>query len=86
MDKVMELITMTGKTGTTGHNPIIALKVIDRKDCKDMWGRVLANGLYVRPIFEDDPERDDGYYDINIEALNDWGAAREVINWISKKF
>ncbi len=86
MELLAEIITVTKASGTTGHNPIIRLDVIDRVGCKDMFGQPLRDCLVVRPVYENNPNRDDGYYDICIEGDSPWGAVLDVVSELKRKF
>lgn len=68
------------------YNHIIALKLIDRKGCKDMFGMELPDGKYVRIVWSDNPDRNDGYYDICVEGNNTMGTLCDVFHAIEKIF
>lgn len=80
------ILDVTRVAGSEEHNHIQELKLIDRKGCKNMFGEPLMDGLYVRPVWSDNPDRDDGYYDINVEGDSPWGVACDVMQWLKKKF
>lgn len=84
LDYLLMAINETNRNLPTS-NHIIALKLIDRKDCVDMFGRKLHDGQYVRVVWSDDPNRDDGYYDINVEGDNAMGCLVDVMAWLNKK-
>lgn len=86
LDLLAQIVEVTGASGREPHNRIIGLKLIDRVDCKDMFGRDLPNGSYVRPIYSDNPERSDGYYDICVEGDSAWGAVCDVMKFLQHKF
>ena len=68
------------------YNHIIALKLIDRKGCKDMFGRELPDGKYVRIVWSDNPDRNDGYYDVCVDGDNTMGMLCDVFARIKKIF
>ena len=86
LDLFSKIIEVTGASGREPHNRIIGLKLIDRKGCKDMIGRPIRDGLFVRPIWSDNPDRNDGYYDICVEGDSPWGAICDVIKDLQYKF
>jgi hypothetical protein len=86
LDLLTELIDVTGASGKEPHNHIIGLKLIDRKGCRNFLGQALLNGEYVRPIWSDDPDRDDGYYDINVNGDSPWGAVCDVMKELKRRF
>lgn len=86
LDLMAEIIEVTSASGAEPHNRVIGLKLIDRKGCKDMFGRPLIDGKFVRPIWSDDPERNDGYYDICVEGDSPWGMIFDVMRWAHQKF
>ena len=79
------ILDVTKASGSEEHNHIQELRLIDRKGCKDMFGRPKIDGLFVRPIWSDDPDRDDGYYDINVEGDSPWGIVVDVMKWLNTK-
>lgn len=86
MELLAKIIDVTNASGKTPHNHIIDLQVIDRKGCKDVLGQPKRDGLFVRPIWSDNPERSDGYYDICIDGDSSWGAVVDVFKNLSKIF
>ena len=85
LNSLLQAIRETNNFGQDGHNSIVGLKLIDRKGCKDMFGSPKPDGKYVRVIWEDNPNRDDGYYDINVECLNTFGVLYTVMQWLNAK-
>lgn len=59
LNKICEALQMTRQfKPNVGHNGLVEIKYIRK-----------ANGTeYASPRFEDDPERSDGYYDVNISG------------------
>ena len=86
LDLLTEIIETTGASGKEPHNRIISLKLIDRKDCKNMFGQPIRDGLFVRPIWSDQPDRNDGYYDICVEGDSPWGAICDVMRELQRRF
>lgn len=79
------ILDITNASGNAEHNHIQELRLIDRKGCKDMLGNNKRDGLFVRPVWSDSPNRDDGYYDICVEGDNAWGAVIDVMRWLYEK-
>ena len=86
LDLFAEIIEVTSASGKEPHNRVIGLRLIERKGCVGMFGQPLQDGLYVRPIWSDNPERSDGYYDINVEGDSPWGAICDVMKSLHSKF
>lgn len=79
------ILDITEASGGKEHNHIQELRLIERKGCKNMFGQPLSDGLYVRPVWSNSPERNDGYYDINVEGDSPWGIAIDVMKWLKQK-
>lgn len=86
LDLLAQIVDVTGASGREPHNRVIGFKLIDRKGGEDIYGRSLLDGQYVRPIWSDDPERNDGYYDINVNGDSPWGMVYDVLTWARAKF
>lgn len=85
LDLLTQIIEVTGASGKAPHNHIIGFKLIDRKDCIGLYGNKLPDGMYVRPIWSDNPDRSDGYYDINVNGDSPWGAVCDVLKELQYK-
>ena len=86
LDLLAQVIEVTRASGSEPHNRIIGQKLIDRKDCVNMFGQKLSDGTYVRPIWSDNPDRNDGYYDINVNGDSPWGAVCDVMRELHHRF
>lgn len=86
LDLLAQIFELTGASGKAPNNRVINLKLIDRKGGTDMFGNPLRDGLFVRPVWSDDPERDDGYYDICVNGDSPWGMIYDVMRWANTKF
>ena len=85
IDYMCLAVMETRANGCEEHNHICGLKVIDLpEDVKRWWGWQ-EKGKYVRVIWSDSPDRDDGYYDININGSSAFGALSTVWKFIDKK-
>lgn len=81
LDKLAEaILVMTDHKG----NYISGFEIIQRYTPEETWCRKFAPGTYVRPIWNEDGARADGYYDIDITydspraAFNDvWRVIKE---------
>lgn len=81
LDKMAEAIAiMRDRKG----NYIAGFEIIQRFTPEETWCRRFVPGTYVRPIWNEDGARTDGYYDIDITydspsaAFSDvWKAIRE---------
>ena len=83
---IQAILDITEVCGNKGHNHIQELRLIDRKDCKNMFGQPIMDGWHVRPIWSNNPERNDGYYDINVEGDSPWGVACDVMRWLKNRY
>ena len=79
------ILDVTSASGSKDHNHIQELRLIDRKGCKDMFGRPKMDGLFVRPVWSDNPDRNDGYYDIPVEGDSPWGVAIDVMKFLKSR-
>lgn len=86
LDLLTEIISVTKASGSEEHNHITGLKLIERRNCKNMLGYNLRDGLFVRPIWSNNPDRDDGYYDICVEGDSPWGAVIDVMRDLERRF
>lgn len=58
LNKICETLQMSRQfQPNVGHNGLVEIRYIERN-----------GNEYASPRFEDDPERSDGYYDVNITA------------------
>lgn len=64
--------------GTPGNNPIVGLKLITREEDERTFFGFFPKGDYVRIQFENNPERNDGYYDVNVEGCSCFGMFEDV--------
>ena len=80
------ILDVTRASGSAEHNHIQELRLIERKGCKNMFGEPLMDGWYVRPIWSDNPERNDGYYDINVNGDSPWAVTIDVIKALRARF
>jgi len=80
LDYLCKAIMETRANGSEKNNHIQELRLIDIKDSEDS----LAYDQVVRPIWSDNPERNDGYYDINVSGDSAWAMILDVINDLKK--
>ena len=86
LDYFCKALRETRNLGIDEYNSVVALELIDRKGCKDMIGRPKPDGEYVRVRWSEDPERDDGYYDICVDGDNCFGMLMDVAKWFDKNY
>ena len=84
-DKLLEALNASGRNDAE-YNHIVGLKYIERKGCCNMLGQPLPDGEYIRVQWSNNPERDDGYYDINVNGDNAFGVLIDVVQYLNKKF
>lgn len=82
LDYLCKAIMETRANGSERNNHIQELRFIDAKDSKED----LRYEQVVRPIWSNNPERNDGYYDINVTGDSAWGMIIDVINNLDKIF
>lgn len=75
-NKLCELLRMTTNLGSEKNNPLVELRYI-KKDNGDE---------FVRPLFASDPERSDGYYDVNVTGDNCMGILTDVYTKFIKHY
>ena len=75
-NKLCELLRMTGNLGSQTSNPIVELRYIKKDNGDEI----------VRPLFKSDPNRSDGYYDVNVTGDNCMGILTDVYNHFIKHF
>lgn len=72
--------------GSEKHNHICELRLIEIKEpIHQMWGWQYP-GKYVRIVWSDSPERDDGYYDVYVDGDSAWGMFIDVFKRIKYIF
>ena len=74
LDYLCKAIMETRANGSEGNNHIQELRLLN--------GKEIGNPRYeevVRPIWSNNPTRDDGYYDINVTGDSAWGMMLDVI-------
>ena len=74
LDYLCKAIMETRANGSESNNHIKELKLIDGKEPYEQ---------VVRPIWSDNPDRNDGYYDINVTGDSAWAMIKDVINSLS---
>ena len=84
LNHLCDAIRETRNLGVDEHNSILELRLIERKGAKDMFGRSLQDGMYVRPIWSHNPNRDDGYYDIPVDGCNTMGVLCSVWDFLRR--
>lgn len=68
-------------------NHIIRFDLVERaKPETNGFGAVFNPGDYVRPVWSDNPERNDGYYDINVSGESVNGVFYSVTRWLTKHY
>lgn len=85
LDYLCKAIMEMRANGTVEHNHIMGLKLMHRDKPETTWCRNLPEGDYVRIIWSDDPERDDGYYDIYVDGDSAFGVFEDVWKVIRQK-
>ena len=83
LDHLCMAIMETRANGSEKYNHIQELRLINRRGCKNQLGELLPDGMYVRPIWSDHPDRNDGYYDINVNGDSAWAMIKDVVEALS---
>ena len=78
LDYLCKAIMETCANGSEQHNHVQELRLLERKDNPN-----LRYDTVVRPIWSDNPERNDGYYDINVSGDSAWGMIKDVVNYLN---
>lgn len=85
LDHMCNAIMEMRANGDEKSNHICALKLIKiEKDIKRRWGWQ-RSGEYVRVVWSDTPDRDDGYYDIYVDGDSAFGVFEDVWKYIGRK-
>jgi hypothetical protein len=75
LDKICEVLQMTDQfRPNVGHNGLVEIRYIQRNGDE-----------YASPRFEDNPERSDGYYDVNISCDSCIGIWEDITNKFIKR-
>ncbi len=84
LDHMCKAIMEMRANGSAECNHICALKLIKlEEDVKRWWGWQ-EKGEYVRVVWSDSPDRNDGYYDVDVEGDSALGMFEDVWRFISK--
>ena len=75
-NKLCELLQMTSNLGSEINNPVVELRYIQKDNGDEI----------VRPLFKSNPDRDDGYYDVNVTGDNCMGILADVYNHFIKHY
>ena len=75
-NKFCELLRMTSNLGNDNYNSLVALKYF-----KDDKGEE-----FVSPRWKNNPDRDDGYYDIRVTGDNCMGILTDVFERFVRKY
>ena len=68
-------------------NYILRFDLIERERSEiNRFGKFFAAGTYVRPVWSNNPNRTDGYYDINVSGENVNGVFYSVTKWLTKNY
>ena len=72
--------------GSEKYNHICELKLIDIPEPIQRWWGWQRKGKWVRIVWSDSPERDDGYYDVYVDGDSAWGMFIDVYKRIKEIF
>ena len=75
-----EAIKEMRANGSEEHNHIIALRFFTREKEEVTRYKVFPKGDYVRIVWSNNPERDDGYYDVYVDGDSCYGMFEDVWN------
>lgn len=75
-NKLCELLRMTSNLGDDRYNSLVALKYYKKENGDE----------YVSPRFKNDPDRDDGYYDVYVSGDNCMGILQDVWERFAKRY
>lgn len=84
LDLMCAAIMEMRANGREDDNHIKKLQLITiNEDTKRWWGWQ-GNGEYVRIVWSDSPERDDGYYDVYVDGDSAFGMFDDVWRFVKK--
>lgn len=75
-NKLCELLRMTGNLGNDEYNSLVALKYYKTDNGEE----------YVSPRFKNNPDRDDGYYDVCVTGDSCMGILSDLFDKFIKKY
>ena len=78
LDKMCEAIMEMCANGSEEHNHIIGLRLFHRDEYEHTWCGDFQSGDYVRIVWSEHPERDDGYYDVYVDGDSAFGMFEDV--------
>ena len=85
LDHLCAAVRETRNLGIDEYNSILELRLIERTEEEtNKFGKYFPVGKYVRPIWSNNPERNDGYYDIYVEGDNCMGVLCDVWNFLRR--
>lgn len=76
---------METSANSVEYNHICELKLIELPEAIERWWGYQGEGKYVRVVWSDNPNRDDGYYDICVSGCSAFGVLSSVWKYIDKK-
>lgn len=86
LDYLCKSIMEMRVNGSEEYNHICGLKLFKRETPEKTWCRYFPAGDYVRIIWSDDPERNDGYYDVYVDGDSAWGMFLDVTKRLKEIF
>ena len=85
LDHMCAAIMEMRANGREEDNHIIGLKLFKREKPEETWCGHFTEGEYVRVIWSDNPDRNDGYYDIYVDGDSALGIFHDVWKFVGKK-
>ncbi len=84
LDSLAESIRETRASGSEDNNPLEKLVLIHRDNDEHTWCGNFYKGDYVRLVWKDYPDRNDGYYDIWVEGESGISIIYSVVGYLKK--
>lgn len=85
LDYMLAALRETRAFGIDEYNSIVGLDLIDREEKTTEYGTHLRSGKFVRVRWYNNPNRDDGYYDICVEGNSAVATFLAVADFIRHK-
>ena len=87
LNSLVDTLYYTSVGGNCKGNHIIRFDLIERSESEyNEWGGLLDKGTFVRPVWSRNPDRKDGYYDINVSGNSVNGVFYDVTKWLTKNY
>ena len=85
LDSLLHTLNLTG-VNNPKYNHVVQIKFIHLDEPKITWHETYPKGDYIDFRWSDDPERNDMYYAVSVDACSEYGIMLTAMKWIEKHF